>query len=208
MPPSATSFRQDVYRRLSAEAGVCTRCDLYARATQTVFGEGALDALILLVGEQPGDREDVEGHPFVGPAGRVLDDALEGAGIDRGDVFVSNVVKHFKWEPRGKRRIHQRPNARQVRACLPWLEAELELVSPRVLVVLGATAAKALLGSSFKVTEQHGNRIESAFAPDVIATIHPSAVLRQVEAEARREAFEMLVGDLRIARELAEKSAA
>ena len=142
----------------------------------------------------------------MGPAGRVLDDALEGAGIDRGDVFVSNVVKHFKWEPRGKRRIHQRPNARQVRACLPWLEAELELVSPRVLVVLGATAAKALLGSSFKVTEQHGNRIESAFAPDVIATIHPSAVLRQVDAEARREAFEMLVADLRIARELAEKS--
>jgi DNA polymerase len=200
--------RQERYERLRAEAAACTRCDLFARATQTVFGEGSLRASILLVGEQPGDREDIEGHPFVGPAGRVLDDALEQAGIERDDVFISNVVKHFKWEPRGKRRIHQRPNVRQVRACLPWLEAEMALVSPRVLVVLGATAAKALLGDSFKVTEMHGRRVESPLAPDVLATIHPSAVLRQVEAEGRHEAFSTLVEDLRVARRLAHPQSA
>lgn len=202
---SLSGSKEQTFSALVAEAAVCTRCDLYAKATQTVFGEGGLEARLMLVGEQPGDREDLEGHPFVGPAGRVLGEALERAGIERDDVFVTNVVKHFKWEPRGKKRIHQKPNARQVRACLPWLEAELELVSPGVLVVLGATAAKALLGNAFKVTEQHGQRIESAYAPDVIATIHPSSVLRQLDAQARHEAFEMLVADLSVAGGLAKQ---
>ncbi len=185
------------YDRLVEKAGVCTRCDLYARATQTVFGEGALDASILLVGEQPGDREDIEGHPFVGPAGRVLDDALERAGIDRDDVFVSNVVKHFKWEPRGKRRIHQKPTLGEVKACRPWLETELALVRPRIIVCLGATAAQSLLGPQFRITRDHGLFFETSWAPWTTATLHPSAVLRMPDAEKRDAARQQLLDDLR-----------
>ncbi len=179
------------------QARSCTNCDLYANATQTVFGAGPATATMVLVGEQPGDQEDEAGLPFVGPAGGVLDKALEAAGIDRGNVYVTNAVKHFKWVPRGKRRIHQRPNVRQIRACLPWLEQELELVEPRVLVAMGAVAAQALLGSDFKVTEHHGRPVESPLAPTVIATVHPSSILRQIDATARHEAFEGFVADLK-----------
>src|SRR5919109_3265714 len=167
-----------------AAAG-CKACDLYKRGTQTVFGEGPRTAKIMMVGEQPGDAEDVAGHPFVGPAGRLLDRALEEAGIDRGRVYVTNVVKHFKWEPRGKRRIHAKPNAAQIAACRPWLEAELALVRPRVLVCLGATAAQALLGRQFRVTRQRGEWVDSDLAEHVTATIHPSAILRQRDDESR-----------------------
>ena len=154
---------------------------------------------MLLVGEQPGDQEDQEGRPFVGPAGGVLDRALEAAGIERSGVYVTNAVKHFKWVPKGKRRIHQRPNVRQMRACLPWLETEIELVEPAVLVCMGSVAAQSLLGTGFKVTEQRGVPIESPLARTVIATIHPSAILRQADATLRREAFEGLVADLKVA---------
>jgi uracil-DNA glycosylase len=183
----------DSLRRASAG---CTACPLYRTGTQTVFGEGAPDAEVMLVGEQPGDREDLEGRPFVGPAGRLLDEALAEAGIDRGTAYVTNVVKHFKWQPRGKRRIHQRPNAGEIAACRPWLDAELEVVRPTALVLLGATAAQALLGRSFRVTKQRGEPVESELAPLVTATIHPSAILRAADEDraAERAAF---VADLR-----------
>src|SRR6195256_2980331 len=158
---------------LRRAAAKCTNCDLYARATQTVFGEGADDADLVLVGEQPGDQEDLAGHPFVGPAGRILDRGLEAAGIDRSTVYVTNVVKHFKWTPRGKRRIHQRPNAEEIAACKPWLEAELESVKPSMLLCLGATAAQALLGRDFRVTKDRGRLVDSPLAPMVMATVHP-----------------------------------
>lgn len=198
MSPSATPDAQEL-RAAALAARSCTNCDLYGNATQTVFGEGPAQARIVLVGEQPGDQEDIEGHPFVGPAGGVLDRALGEAGIDRSEVYVTNTVKHFKWVPKGKRRIHQRPNARQIRACLPWLETEIELVEPEVLVCMGAVAAQALLGASFKVTEQRGVPVESPLAPTVLATIHPSAILRQLDSEARREAFAGFVADLEVA---------
>jgi DNA polymerase len=175
----------------------CKACDLYARGTQTVFGEGPVRADIMLVGEQPGDAEDLAGHPFVGPAGKLLDRALEEAGIDRRRVYVTNVVKHFKWEPRGKRRIHAKPNAAEIGACRPWLETEIALVKPRVLVCLGATAAQALLGRSFKVSKQRGERVPSALAPIVTATVHPSSILRAPDDEARREEMRRFVADLR-----------
>jgi DNA polymerase len=178
-----------------AAAG-CKACDLYTRGTQTVFGEGPRRAQVMLVGEQPGDSEDLAGHPFVGPAGRLLDKALAGAGIDRGLVYVTNVVKHFKWEPRGKRRIHAKPNAAEIAACRPWLETEIALVKPRVLVCLGATAAQALLGKSFKVSKQRGGFVDSPLAPLVTATVHPSAILRAPDDESRRAEFERLVADL------------
>jgi DNA polymerase len=175
----------------------CKACDLYKRGTQTVFGEGPSKADIMLVGEQPGDAEDVAGHPFVGPAGRLLDRALEEAGIDRRVVYVTNVVKHFKWEPRGKRRIHARPNAAEIGACRPWLETEIALVKPSVLVCLGATAAQALLGKSFKVSRQRGEPVESSLAPFVMATVHPSSILRARDDEARRDEMRAFVADLR-----------
>src|SRR5438876_405523 len=153
----------------------CQACDLYKRGTQTVFGEGSRDAELMLVGEQPGDAEDLAGRPFVGPAGRVLDRALEEAGIDRSVVYVTNVVKHFKWEPRGKRRIHKKPNAGEIAACRPWLDTEIALVKPRVIVCLGATAAQALLGKSFRVTQQRGKLLKSELAPYMMATVHPSS---------------------------------
>jgi uracil-DNA glycosylase len=175
----------------------CRGCALWEDATQTVFGEGpARKAKLMLVGEQPGDREDREGRPFVGPAGRLLDQALVDAGIDRDEAYVTNVVKHFKWRPAGKRRLHQRPNAEEIRACRPWLDSELEVVKPEALVALGATAAKALLGSSFKVTQQRGEFVESDLAPLVTATVHPSSILRIDDTDERRLAELDLVADL------------
>jgi uracil-DNA glycosylase family protein len=178
-------------------AAGCKACDLYRRGTQTVFGEGPRTAELMLVGEQPGDAEDLAGHPFVGPAGRLLDTALEEAGIDRKLVYVTNVVKHFKWEPRGKRRIHSKPNAAEIGACRPWLETEIALIKPRVLVCLGATAAQALLGKSFKVSRQRGELVPSSLAPVVTATIHPSSILRAPDVDARRDEMRRFVQDLR-----------
>jgi uracil-DNA glycosylase family protein len=183
---------------LAAEAAGCTRCDLYRNATQTVFGDGPDDADLVLVGEQPGDKEDLAGEPFVGPAGRLLDDALAQAGIDRSRAYVTNVVKHFKWEPRGKVRLHKTPNAAEQRACRPWLEAELELLRPEVLVCLGATAAKSLLGKDFKVSERRGQWVESPLASHVLATVHPSSILRG-DPESRKVALAALVDDLKVA---------
>src|SRR3954464_5379315 len=181
----------------------CRNCDLWRHATQTVFGEGPDRAQLMLVGEQPGNDEDLAGHPFVGPAGKLLDRALEEAGIDRRTVYVTNVVKHFKWEPRGKRRIHKKPNAAEITACRPWLETEIALVKPRALVCLGATAAQALLGASFKVTKQRGELVDSALAPLVAATVHPSSILRAPDDDARREEMRRFVEDLKkIAREI------
>ena len=182
---------------LRRAAAGCRACDLWRRGTQTVFGEGSSRALVMLVGEQPGDREDLEGRPFVGPAGRILDAALEKAGIDRSAVYVSNAVKHFKWEPRGKRRIHQKPNAVEIAACRPWLDAELAVVRPDVLVCLGATAAQALLGRSFRVSRQRGQFVASALAPRVLATVHPSSILRAPDDETRRAETDRFVADLK-----------
>ena len=178
-------------------AAGCKACDLYKSGTQTVFGEGPRKAEVMLVGEQPGDAEDLAGHPFVGPAGKLLDRALEDAGIDRRLVYVTNVVKHFKWEPRGKRRIHAKPNAGEITACRPWLETEIALVKPRVLVCLGATAAQALLGKAFKVSRQRGEFVSSALAPLVSATVHPSSILRAPDDDARREEMRRFVEDLK-----------
>lgn len=174
----------------------CTACDLYKNATQTVFGEGSARAEVMLVGEQPGDQEDVAGEPFVGPAGKLLDRALEEAGIDRRKTYVTNVVKHFKWMPKGKRRIHKKPNREEITACSPWLEAEIALVKPKVVVCLGATAAQALLGASFRVTKERGKFIEWDLEPMVTATVHPSSILR-ADDERRDSEFAALVADLR-----------
>jgi uracil-DNA glycosylase len=184
-------------RNLREAAAGCRACPLWKRGTQTVFGAGRRSAKVMLVGEQPGDREDREGKPFVGPAGRVLDEALAEAGIDRGDVYVTNVVKHFKWIPRGKRRIHQRPNAEEITACRPWLEAELQVVKPSVMVCLGATAAKAFLGSDFRVTRDRGKLVESDLAPIATGTVHPSSILRIDDGDERRVARDELADDLR-----------
>jgi uracil-DNA glycosylase len=170
-------------------AKACKRCDLWKTGTQTVFGEGSPDSELVLVGEQPGDKEDLEGRPFVGPAGRLLDEALEQAGIDRRTAYVTNVVKHFKWQPRGKRRIHQKPNAAEIAACRVWLDTELTLLRPKVLVCLGATAAQALLGRQFRVSKQRGVPVESDLAPVVMATVHPSAILRSDNREAEMGLF-------------------
>src|SRR5437762_6400807 len=178
-------------------AAGCKACDLYKRGTQTVFGEGPNRATIMMVGEQPGDAEDLAGHPFVGPAGKLLDRALADAGIDRRRVYVTNVVKHFKWEPRGKRRIHAKPNASEIGACRPWLESELELVEPEVLVCLGATAAQALLGRQFRVSVDRGRFVSSPLAPRVLATVHPSAILRAPDDETRRAEMTRFVADLK-----------
>jgi uracil-DNA glycosylase len=184
-------------RNLREAATGCRACPLWKRGTQTVFGEGRRSAKVMLVGEQPGDREDREGKPFVGPAGRVLDEALAEAGIDRADAYVTNVVKHFKWIPRGNRRIHQRPNAEEIAACRPWLEAELQVVKPRVMVCLGATAAKALLGSNFRVTRDRGKLVESDLAQIATGTVHPSSILRIDDEDERRVARDELADDLR-----------
>jgi uracil-DNA glycosylase len=181
-------------KKLKEAAAGCTACPLHETGTQTVFGEGLAKAEIVLVGEQPGDQEDLAGKPFVGPAGRLLDTALEEAGIDRKLAYVTNVVKHFKWQPRGKRRIHQKPNAAEIAACRPWLDAELSLLKPKVLVCLGATAAQALLGRQFRVSKHRGEPVESDLAPVVMATVHPSSILR---ADDREVQMEMFVEDLR-----------
>jgi DNA polymerase len=184
-------------RTLKSAARGCRACHLWRDATQTVFGEGAATAEVMFVGEQPGNDEDLAGHPFVGPAGRILNDALEQAGIDRTRTYVTNVVKHFKWEPRGKRRIHAKPKAGEIGACRPWLDAEIAVVHPRIIVCLGATAAKALLGSSFKVSVDRGRFVESTLAPVVTATVHPSSILREPDSNARREAMRAFVKDLK-----------
>jgi uracil-DNA glycosylase family protein len=178
-------------------AATCTACDLYLRATQTVFGEGRSRSPLMLVGEQPGDREDVAGRPFVGPAGAMLDKALAEAGIDRERVFVTNVVKHFKWKPSGKRRLHERPNQAEIRACRPWLDLEREIVRPELLVALGATAAQALIGRDFRITEQRGEVMPSNDGGlPILATFHPSAILRARTPEDRERMLAALVGDL------------
>jgi uracil-DNA glycosylase len=182
---------------LRQQAARCTACDLYKTGTQVVFGEGPEDAEAMFVGEQPGDQEDKLGRPFVGPAGKLLDKALADAGIDRQQVFLSNVVKHFKWVARGKRRIHQKPNWSEVAACRPWFEAELEVVQPRVLVCLGATAAQALLGRHFRVSRERGVPVPSDLAEHVLATVHPSSILRG-DPEVREREYDALVRDLSV----------
>ena len=190
-------------KRLREAASGCRACPLWKSATQTVFGRGRTSAQLMLVGEQPGDREDREGKPFVGPAGKVLDEALESAGIARSDVYVTNVVKHFKWKPAGKRRLHQTPRANEIEACRPWVEAELATVKPAAIVCLGATASRALLGSKVRVTRDRGRLIESELAPLVGVTVHPSSILRIREDEDRHLAREELADDLAfIARQL------
>jgi uracil-DNA glycosylase len=180
-----------------ARAKNCEACDLYKRATQTVFGEGARKPRILFVGEQPGDQEDRQGHPFVGPAGKLLDTALGQAGIDRSTTYVTNAVKHFKWEPRGKRRIHKKPNGAEIAACRPWLETEIALLRPQVVVCLGATAAQTLLGRKFRVTQSRGELLESTLAPHVMATVHPSSILRAPDDESRHREMSEFVADLK-----------
>jgi uracil-DNA glycosylase len=198
---SAAAFLPDPLSlaALREAARGCTACPLHLTGTQTVFGEGLRRAEVLLVGEQPGDREDLEGRPFVGPAGRLLDEALAEAGIDRRAAYLTNAVKHFKWEPRGKRRIHQKPNASEIAACRPWLEAELAVVTPGVLVCLGATAAQAVLGRGVRVTRDRGRPLETTLAPVAFATVHPSSILRAPDAEARRREHALFVDDLRAA---------
>jgi DNA polymerase len=183
--------------KLREAAAGCRACPLWKRGTQTVFGEGPRAAQLVLVGEQPGNDEDLAGHPFVGPAGRLLDGVLQEAGIDRSQAYVTNVVKHFKWERRGKRRIHERPNGSEIRACLPWLMAELNLLKPRALVLLGATPAQALLGPGFRVTRERGKPVPSDLAPVVMATVHPSSVLRAPTDEDRHAQQRRLVQDFR-----------
>src|SRR2546421_6321286 len=190
--PSRKSLK--AFRDAAAD---CKACDLWKRGTQTVFGEGSRRAEVLFVGEQPGNEEDLTGEPFVGPAGRLLNEALTEAGIDRAQTYVTNVVKHFKWEPRGKRRIHKKPNASEISACRPWLEAEVALVKPKIIVALGATASQALLGLKFRVTKQRGQFIESTLAPYIMATIHPSAILLAPDDGTRRLERRRFVDDLK-----------
>ena len=184
---------------LKSAAKTCTACHLFRHATQTVFGEGRKGATLMLLGEQPGDQEDLAGRPFVGPAGKILDRALEEAGINRAEVYVTNTVKHFKWEPRGKRRIHKKPNSREIAACRPWLEAELRVVNPGLLVCLGATAAQAILGPAFRVTRDRGKVLKSELAAKVVSTVHPSSLLRQPDEESREREYKLFVADLRAA---------
>jgi uracil-DNA glycosylase len=190
--PSRKSLK--TFRDAAAD---CKACDLWKRGTQTVFGEGTRRAEVFFVGEQPGNEEDLTGHPFVGPAGRLLNDALADAGIDRAQTYVTNVVKHFKWEPRGKRRIHKKPNSSEITACRPWLEAEIALIKPKVIVCLGATAAKALLGPRFLVSKQRGQFIESTLAPYIMATVHPSSILRAPDEETRHAEKRRFIDDLK-----------
>jgi uracil-DNA glycosylase len=192
-------------RTLATAAHECRGCDLYKTATQVVFGAGPKNARVMFVGEQPGDQEDRQGTPFVGPAGAMLDKALEDAGIPRRDVYVTNAVKHFKWEPRGKRRIHKKPRISEIKACRPWLEAELRAVKPQVVVLLGATAAQSIMGSQFKLMQNRGKLLQTPGpvgrdlpVERIVATIHPSAVLRAPDAEGRRAAYESLVADLKV----------
>lgn len=197
-PPDSSSLST-----IREAAERCTACHLYMNATQTVFGEGPKNARIMLIGEQPGDYEDVAGKPFVGPAGKIMDQALEEAGIDRKKVYVTNAVKHFKWEPKGKRRLHKKPNSREIAACRPWLEAELRLVKPTLVVAMGATAAHTIFGPSFRVTRERGRILSSKLASRVLATVHPSSLLRQPDEESRHREYKHFVADLRVAVEAA-----
>ena len=199
-PPDTSSL--SIVREAAAH---CTACHLYKQATQTVFGEGPKRATMMLIGEQPGDYEDVAGKPFVGPAGKIMDRALEDAGIDRSQVYVTNAVKHFKWEPRGKRRIHQKPNSREIAACRPWLEAELRIVRPNLVVAMGATAAQSIFGPGFRVTRERGKVLSSKLAPRVLATVHPSSLLRQPDDESREREYKHFVADLRAALKTAKE---
>lgn len=197
-PASALIPPRPTLSSVRKAAAECQACELWERGTQTVFGEGSKDARLMLVGEQPGDQEDKVGRPFVGPAGKLLDRALEAAGIDRNDVYVTNVVKHFNWEPRGKWRIHKKPRPQHVAACRPWLDIEFAIVKPRAVVLLGATAAQALLGATFRVTRNRGELIDSPLAPIVLATVHPSSLLRAPDDETRHRETERFVNDLRL----------
>lgn len=179
------------------DAMSCKACDLWRSGTQTVFGGGAARPKVMFIGEQPGNQEDIEGKPFVGPAGKLLDTALEEAGIDRSKTYVTNAVKHFKWEPRGKRRIHKKPNAAEIRACRPWLDAEISMLKPQVIVCLGATAAQALLGKDFRVTQHRGELLKSKLAPILMATVHPSSILRAPDDETRHSEMRRFVEDLK-----------
>ena len=190
-PRSVTELRE-------AAAG-CRACDLWEKATQTVFGEGATTARMMLVGEQPGDREDLEGKPFVGPAGRILDEGLQAAGIDRSRVYVTNAVKHFRFTQRGKRRLHEKPNAQQIRACKPWLDSEISVVKPDIIVLLGATAAQAVMGPAFRVSKQRGEVMPSPLGIPVLATVHPSSILRATDEAAREAAMASFIADLKVA---------
>ena len=183
------------YISLREAASVCQGCDLYKNATQTVFGEGDITSGVIFVGEVPGDEEDLQGHPFVGPAGRLMDRAFVEAGIERSDIYLTNTVKHFKWKPRGKRRLHQKPTAAEIRACDPWLRSEITLIQPRILVCLGATAAQSLLGKDFRVTQMRGKWVDSPLAKHTMATIHPSAILRTPD-DLRAQAYKDFVSDL------------
>jgi DNA polymerase len=200
IPPGAN------LNKLREIAAGCTACPLFANATQTVFGEGPAHAALMLVGETAGDQEDVQGRPFVGPAGRLLDRCLAEAGLDRKQAYVSNVVKHFKWVPRGKKRIHGKPNAMEIRACKPWLDAEIALVKPAMIICLGATAAQALLGASFRVSQQRGVPVVSPLAPIVMATVHPSALLRATDDATRHEEIARFTADLKTAAKLLKRA--
>src|ERR1700683_1882538 len=193
-PAAPDSKNLEVLRK---EARDCRACDLWRLGTQTVFGEGPQTSKVMMIGEQPGDREDIEGKPFVGPAGKLLDAALAEAGIDRKTVYVTNAVKHFKWEPRGKRRIHKKPNAIEITACRPWLDAEMAAVRPRIIVCLGATAAPALLGRDFRVTQDRGKFVDSPLARYVMATVHPSSILRAPDEQTREEEMKRFIEDLK-----------
>ncbi len=182
---------------LAHDAKDCRNCDLWKTGTQTVFGEGGAHARVILVGEQPGDKEDLEGRPFVGPAGNLLNTALEQAGIDRAEVYVTNAVKHFKWEPRGKRRLHKKPNTAEVAACRPWLDGEIAAIEPEIIVCLGATAAQAMLGKNFRVTKQRGEFLPGPNGASIVATVHPSSILRASDEDARHEEMRLFVDDLR-----------
>jgi len=194
-------------KKLKIAAAGCQACDLWRTGTQTVFGEGNQTSTVMFVGEQPGNQEDLQGHPFVGPAGNLLDKALVEAGIDRTKVYVTNVVKHFKWEPRGKRRIHKKPNAMEINACRPWLESEINVVKPRVIICLGSTAAQALLGPKFKVSIQRATFVKSDLAPFVTATVHPSSILRAPTDDKRREEMARFIADLKKIRKAIETAA-
>jgi len=191
LPPRAS------LKKLQELAADCKACDLWKNATQTVFGEGKTSSTVMFIGEQPGNSEDLEGRPFVGPAGALLDKALDEAGIDRTKVYVTNVVKHFKWEPRGKRRIHKKPNAAEINACRPWLEAEVRAIKPRAIVCLGSTAAQAVIGPKFRVSVQRAQFVESTLAPLVTATVHPSSILRAPTDEARHREMKRFIDDLK-----------
>src|SRR5436190_20630130 len=194
--------------KLRVAAANCRACDLWKTGTQTVFGEGGSKPKVMLVGEQPGDQEDIQGRPFVGPAGKLLDKALIEAGIDRKEVYVTNAVKHFKWEPRGKRRIHKKPNSMEITACKPWIEAEIDVLQPDVIVCLGATAAQALLGRQFKVSTQRGTWISSPLAPFVMATVHPSSLLRAPDEETRGREMKRFIADLMLVHKALKKQRA